>query len=463
MGILQVRRWGSLAGRTVLGRVGNRIGHADNVPDLLLDFATGGGIPLTNGGAGGRGSELVQIISPQDAGGGARLVRAPRYWDPTAEWQAGEPIFASKQPNRLVGWPGPRTGGYWTGPMANRSSTSETVAVYWSTTGLTVTTVAGGVVGPQAIRCDVAAGQNGDGWAVWPTVSMTSGWSVDANGNGTVAYVHAVVELLGNVSDHQFWAMLFDHGTSGIIDLVVQHYNASNQLRVGKFFRGVGPHGGQLYEIWALVRLTSTPVGPIAAYAYLLSSGSGSNPERTVIVHGCQMYMVPRFDQTGIVGLPPFFSHARGTAVVWTSENLRINTADVAYSAALKARASQFTVGATNCFADIVARNGSNSETWYHRSANGWRAASPNAEFPGFDSRVAFRVGGDYSRAASVDGNTVVSGGTFDSPPTPSYLEIGRGDGGTFFGRLARLALWRRALSDAELLKAFLTLGAPLP
>jgi hypothetical protein len=432
-------------------------------PDLVLDFVNGSGIPVANGGLGGMGSALVSVISPQDGGSGARLVRALRYWDPEATWTPGEPIFVPKQANRLIGWPGPRTGGYWTGPMPSRSSTSETVAVYSNATGLTVTTVAGGVVGSQAIRCDIAAGQNGDGWAVWPTASMTSGWVVDANGNGTVGYLHAVVELLGNVSNHAFWAMLFDHGTSGIIDLVVQHYNASNQLRVGKFFRGVGPHGGQLYEIWALVRLTSTPVGPLAVYAYLLSSGSGSNPARTVIVHGCQMYMIPRFDQTGIVGLPPFFSHARGTAVVWTSENLRINTADVAYSVALKARASQFTVGATNCFADIVARNGSTSETWYHRSANGWRAASPNAEFPGFDSRVAFRTAANYSRAATVNGNTVVNGGTFGSPPTPSYLEIGRGDGGVFFGRLARLALWRRALTDAELLQAFGILGNPLP
>jgi hypothetical protein len=433
------------------------------IPDLLINFETGAGIPPANGGAGGRGSELVQVISPQDAAGGARLVRAPRYWDPAAEWRPGEPIFVGKQPNQLVGWPGPRDGGYWTGPMENQSSTSETVAVYYNTTGLTVTTVAGGVVGPEAIRCDIAAGQGGDGWAVWPTASMTGGWNVNADGNGTVCYLHAVVELLGNVSDHAFWMMLFDHGTSGIIDLVVQRYDASNQLRVGKFFRGVGPHGGQLYEIWALVRLTSTPVGPIAVYAYLLSSGSGSNPARTVIVHGCQIYFVPSFQSVGIAGLPPFFSHARGTAVVWTGENLRINIADVAYSAALKARARQFTVGATNCFADIVARNGSSVETWYHRSVNGWRAASPNAEFPGFDSRVAFRTGADYSRSATVDGNTVVSGGTFGSPPTPSYLEVGRGDGGVFFGHFDRLALWRRALTDAELLRAFSMLGSPLP
>jgi hypothetical protein len=75
---------------------------------------------------------------------------------------------------------------------------------------------------------------------------------------------------------------------------------------------------------------------------------------------------------------------------------------------------------------------------------------------------VAFRTGADYSRAATVNGNTVVSGGTFDSPPTPAYLEIGRGLG-VFFGRFDRLALWQRALSDAELLRAFSMLGDPLP
>jgi len=431
------------------------------IPDLLLDFETGAGVPLANGGAGGRGSELVEILSPQDDGGGARLVRAPRYWDPTAEWTPGEPIFVPKQAGRLVGWSGPRDGGYWTGPMMGRTSISETVAVYNNATGLTVTTVAGGVVGPEAIRCDVAAGQGGNGWGASPAPMMTSGWAVDANGNGTVCYLHAVVELLGNVSDYQFSFGLYDQGATQFVEQIIQRYDQPDQQRAGKVYRGIGPHGGQLYEIWALARLISTPVGPISALAYLLSSGSGANPARTVIVHGCQTYFLPAFSSFGIVELPPFFSHARGAAVAWTNENLRINAADVAYSAALKARAVQFAVGATSCFAEVVARNGSAAECWYHRFATGWRATTPNAEFPGFDSRVVFRTGADYSRAATVNGNTVVSGGTFGSPPTPAYLEIGRG-GGVFFGRFDRLALWRRALTDAELLRAFRILGGPL-
>jgi len=436
-------------------------GPAPLVPDVLIDFEDGYGIPVANGGMGGPGSELVQIISPQDAGGGARLVRAPRYWDPTAQWTPGEPIFVGKQPNRLVGWPGPRDGGYWTGPMRGRSSTSETVAVYGNTTGLTVTTVAGGVVGPEAIWCDVAAGDNGDGFPASPAAAMSSGWIVDAGGNETACYVHAVVELLGAIENHRFWLGLRDDGTGQWIDSVVQRYDAPNQLRAGKFSRGVGPHGGQLYEIWALARLISAPVGPISARAYLLSSGSVSNPARTVIVHGCQTYFIMRFLNDGLSGLPPFFSYARGTPVVWTAESLRVNIADVAYSAALKARAAQFAVGGTLNYGEAVARNGSPDESWYQINASVWRAVVPSVFFDGFDSRVAFRTGADYSRAATVDGNTVVPGGAFTSPPTPAYLEISRG-ASMFFGRVNCLAFWRRALTDAELLRAFRILGEPL-
>ena len=430
------------------------------IPDLLLDFETGAGIPLTNGGAGGRGSEFVEILSPQNDGGGARLVRAPRYWDPTAEWRPGEPIFVPKQAGRLVGWPGPRDGGYWTGPMPGRSSTSETVAVYGNTTGLTVTTVVGGVVGPEAIRCDVAAGQSGD-WTATPGASMTGGWIVDADGNETVCYLHAVVELLGDVSDYRFWFGLRDGGANQFIETIVQRYDQPDQQRAGKVYRGIGPHGGQLYEIWALTRLISTPVGPLGAYPYLLSSGSVSYPARTVIVHGCQTYFITRFLYDGLSNLPPFFSYARGTPVVWTAENLRVNIADVAYSAALKARAAQFAVGGTLNYGEAVARNGSPDESWYQWSASVWRSSIPSVVFHGFDSRVAFRTGADYSRAATVDGNTVLSGGTFNSPPTPAYLEIGRGYS-AFFGRVNRLAFWRRALTDAELLRAFRILGEPL-
>jgi len=431
------------------------------IPDLLLDFETGAGIPLTNGGAGGRGSELVEILSPQDDGGGARLVRAPRYWAPSAQWRPGEPIFVPKQAGRLVGWPGPRDGGYWTGPMPSRSSTSETVAVYGSTTGRTVTTVAGGVVGPEAIRCDVEAGQSGDGWPAWPLATMTSGWVTDANGNGTVCYLHAVVELLGAIENHRYRFGLYDQGASQFVEQIAQRYDQSDQQRAGKIYRGTGPHGGHLYEIWALARLISSPVGPLSAFAYLLSSGSGSNPARTVIVHGCQTYFLPSFASFGVAGLPPFFSHARGTAVAWTGENLRINTANVAYSVAAKSRAIQFSVGATQNFGEIVARNGSFTEAWYQPQADRWRAGNPVFNWPGFDSRVAFRTGADYSRAATVDGSAVVSGGEFTSPPTPAYLEIGRG-GSVFFGRFDRLTLWRRALTDAELLRAFRILGEPL-
>ena len=123
------RREGRRAGGIAMALIGNPDRTPFQVPDLLIDFATGAGIPAAHGGIGGRGEELVEIISPQDAGGDARLVRAPRYWDPSAQWSPGEPIFVGKQAGRLVGWPGPRDGGYWTGPMPSWSSTSETVAV----------------------------------------------------------------------------------------------------------------------------------------------------------------------------------------------------------------------------------------------------------------------------------------------------------------------------------------------
>jgi hypothetical protein len=174
------------------------------------------------------------------------------------------------------------------------------------------------------------------------------------------------------------------------------------------------------------------------------------------------VYFVQRFLNFGISGLPPFFSHARGSPVVWASENLRINIADVAYSVALKARAAQFAVGGTLNYGEGIARNGSPYEAWYQNGANNWRTVDPSFFFAGFDSRVAFRTGADYSRAATVDGNTVVSGGTFSSPPTPAYLEIGKGNS-AFFGRFDRFALWRRALNDAELLKAWSLLGERLP
>jgi hypothetical protein len=443
-------------------------------PDVALDFVGGRGIPVANGGLGGMGSELVSVISPQDGGSGARLVRALRYWDPEATWTPGEPIFVPKQADRLVGWPGPRTDGYWTGPMPSRSSTSETVAVYSSVTGLTVTTVAGGVVGPDAIRCDVGAGQSGDGWAAGPAATMSSGWTVDANGHGTVCYLHAVVELLGAIGNHRFRFGLYDHGSSQFVEVIAQRYDEPDQLRAGKVFRGVGPRGGQLYEIWALARLVSTPVGPISAQAYLLRSGSASNPARTVIVHGSQTYFIDRFRFQPIIGVPPFFSYARGTPVVWTAEDLRVNDVTGPWSAGIRADTTPYAVSSNpvpdGVITRLVSRNGSNTEGFYTGLRNLFTAFKPHLEGYNpyfnepqpFDGRAVVAVDESYNRRVTTNGNTVHDGGPFvDYPANPTHLIIGGGDG-YWYGQYYRFMLWRRALTDAELLRAFSMLGGPL-
>jgi len=437
------------------------------IPDLLLDFETGAGIPLANGGAGGRGSELVEILSPQDDGGGARLVRAPRYWDPTAEWMPGEPIFAPKQANRLAGWPGPRAGGYWTGPMSPRSSTSETVAVYNNMTGLTVTTVAGGVVGPEAIRCDVAAGHAGNVWPQHPAAFMASGWVVNADGTGTVCYLHAVVELLGAVENHRFWFGLRDEGAGQWIEQIIQRYDQPDQQRAGKIYRGIGPHGGQLYEIWALARLISSPVGPLSAFAYLLSSGSGGNPARAVIVHGCQTYFVTEFRRRPIVGVPPFFSHARSAAVVWTEESLRVNDVSGPWSAGLRADTIPYAAFSNpvndGIIARLVSRNGNANESFFTRLRNSFNAYNPLLDqTQAFDGRAVVAVGANYNRRVTTDGNTVYDGGQFVSYPTdPTYLIVGGRDD-YWYGEYHRFMLWRRALTNQEMLRVFRILGGPL-
>ena len=430
-------------------------GPAPLVPDLTIDFEDGYGIPVANGGMGGPGSELVQVISPQDSGGGARRVRAPRYWDPAAKWTPGEPIFVPKQAGRLVGWSGPRDGGYWTGPMMSRTSVSETVAVYNNATGLTVTTVAGGVVGPEAIRCDIAGGQSGDAWAASPAATMTSGWIANANGVITVCYLHAVVELLGAIENHRFRFGLYDQGASQFVEQITQRYDEPDQQRAGKVYRGIGPHGGHLYEIWALARLISSPVGPLSAFAYLLSSGSGGNPVRTVIVHGCQTYF-HEFRRYPMIGVPPFFSYARGTAVVWTTEELRVTDITEAYTFAGKWATPALVLPSSLNIAGIVARNNSGNERWVHIEHDKLEASFPNpGRIVGFNGRAVLMTEANYARRATVNGLNVVDHGTFQNPASnPSYLGLGAGEG-QWFGQLRRCMLWRRALTDTELLRAW--------
>ena len=437
------------------------------VPDVLIDFEDGYGIPEANGGIGGRGSELVQVISPQDDGGGARLVRAPRYWDPMAHWRPGEPIFVPKQANRLVGWPGPRAGGYWTGPMPSLASTSETVEVYSTQTGLTVTTVAGGVVGPEAIRCDVEEGQTGDGWPVMPAPVMTSGWWAEPHSRGTVAYTHAVIELLGSIFDHRFVCGIYDGGASVFLEQLSHRYDEPDQRRVGKIYRGIGPHGGYLYEIWAIARLISEPVGPISARVYLLSSGSASNPARTVIVHGCQMYFIETFRRRPIISVPPFFSHARGTAVVWTGEDLRVNDVTGPWTVGIRADATPYSAYDVQPFdgviARLVSRNGSSAEGFYLVYDDKLSAYHPflPQEQP-YDGRAVCAVGADYNRRVTTNGTTVYNGGPFvDYPTNPTHLIVGGRDD-YWYGEYYKFLCWRRALTDQELLRAFRLLGEPL-
>jgi hypothetical protein len=352
--------------------------------------------------------------------------------------------------------------------MPSRSSTSETVAVYGTAQGLvTSTIVAGGVVGPEALRCDIEAGQSGGGWPAWPLAMMSSGWTVEANGNGTVCYLHAVVELLGDVSNHQFRFALRDNGTSQFIEIVTQRYDEPDQQRAGKIYRGIGPHGGQLYEIWALARLISTPVGPLSALAYLLNSGSSSNPARTVIVHGCQTYFISQFRRQPIVGVPPFFSHARGTPVVWTEENLRVNDVTGPWSAGIRADTTPYAVFSSPVYngviARLVSRNGNYAEGFYTSKRDWFDAYHPSFnQPPSFDGRAVVAVAENYNRRVTTNGTTVYDGGPFVGyPADPTYLMIGGGDD-YWYGKYHRFMLWRRALTDAELLRAFSMLGGRL-
>jgi hypothetical protein len=247
----------------------------------------------------------------------------------------------------------------------------------------------------------------------------------------------------------------------------MQRYDEPDHQLAGKIYRGIGPHGGQLYEIWALARLVSTPVGPLSAFAYLLSSGSGANPARTVIVHGCQTYFISEFRRRPIIGVPPFFSHARGTAVVWTAEDLRVNDVTGPWSAGIRADTTPYAVfsnpASDGVIARLVSRNGSSYESFYSRLRDTFSGYNPHFSQPQpFDGRAVVSVGDDYNRRVTTNGTTVYNGGPFvNYPTTPTHLVIGGRDD-YWYGEYHRFMLWRRALTDAEMLQAFSMLGGRL-
>jgi hypothetical protein len=261
---------------------------------------------------------------------------------------------------------------------------------------------------------------------------------------------------LGPVSDHRFIFGLHDQGSSQFVEQIAQRYDEPDQQRAGTVYRGIGPHGGQLYEIWALVRLISTPVGPLSAAAYLLSSGSGANPERTVIVHGCQTYFISEWRRWPIVGVPPFFGYARGSSVVWTTEELRVIDVTGAHTVAARLATPGLGRVGTRSIAGIVARNNFANERWIHIETDKIEGSFPNpGAISGFAGRVVILTAENYARRATVDGVTVVDHGSFTDPaPNPSYLGFGAGTG-QWFGEMRRAMVWRRALSDAEMLRAF--------
>jgi hypothetical protein len=424
--------------------------EAPLVPDVMLDFETGAGIPLELGGIGGPGSELVQATTPQSGVGFYK--RVAKAYDPA--WQ-GYPLFDLKPANQLVGWPGPRAGGYWTGPMSALSSVSETVSGYNSTTDLAVTPVAGGAVGPDAIRCDVAAGQSGGGLAFSPKPTMTSGWYVGSS--GTIVYAHAVVEIFSDPAIFEPRVGLRDEGAGTFIETTTQSLAAADGPRSGKVHRGTGPHGGQLYEWWGIARLLTTPTGPLAGYLYLLNAPAASGfPARTIIVHGVQVYFVPRLDTWPIHGVPPFFSYARGAPVVWTAENLNINGVTGAYSLGLRGRITAYdTLGLALTYARLFSRNNNANESVYTTSASALASWTPSFTVPGLADRAVVAVDAGYGRRATVDGVAVVVGSAFSTPaPAPQYISLGRPDD-YFYGRFHKAALWRRSLTDAEMLQAF--------
>jgi hypothetical protein len=195
----------------------------------------------------------------------------------------------------------------------------------------------------------------------------------------------------------------------------------------------------------------------------LLSSGSGSNPARTVIVHGCQTYFITEWRRWPIIGVPPFFSYAWGISVVWTTEELRVtgvtgeNTFAGRWTTPGLGR-----VGIVN-IAGIAARNNWKDERWVQIEADKLEASYPNpGRISGFAGRAVFSTAANYARRATINGVDVVDHGVFTSPASnPSYLGIGAGEG-QWFGQMWRAMVWRRALNNAELLRAFGLLGGPL-
>jgi hypothetical protein len=83
-------------------------------------------------------------------------------------------------------------------------------------------------------------------------------------------------------------------------------------------------------------------------------------------------------------------------------------------------------------------------------------ASWPNpGTITGFVDRAVLRTEADYHRHATVNGTAIVNHDYFTSPaPGPSYLGLGAGDG-QWFGQTRRANVWRRALTDAEMLQAF--------
>lgn len=338
-------------------------------------------------------------------------------------------------------------------PALSTPGVTDTVRRYSSMTGLTASDATGGVVQSYSRRCDVADGQSGGGWSVWPVETLSS------VSNGDQLFWHTICEtttpeLFSPAFGAYDGASFFD-GSQDIGLLSSVGAGAGGQFRWEKRHLGTGPNGGTLIECWVSQVLTQSKSN-VTARAYLLSTVTGGNPARTLYIHNHTCVRLPN-GHGMMVGWPTWLLVGAGATPALAAEQLEVTAGAVPLTILMRVDFRALPSPLPYAAAYFGAFDSWNS-AWYASDAS-LRWYPPSIDAAGVLSNSLVTVGllvtSDRRSGHARNGDIVLSPSTIAANPLPSTFQVGRIAAGNYhLNPIRRAQVWSRVLTAAEIAAA---------
>lgn len=335
-------------------------------------------------------------------------------------------------------------------PAMTPTGITDTVRRYAHAAGRTVSDGPGGVVQPYSQRVDIADGQSGGGWGVWPVEGWTS---VGAN---DFIYSHSIVEYPpGNrwvprigLYDGSFIQgyTVFDIDTLSVTSVMTGGAAGIRSL-------GTGPNGGRLVEFWTGT-ISATTYSSISVYSYLLRSDDYSTP-RTCWIHHHFAVRIPT--PYRLYGFPSCILVGAGAVPSLVAEELRV-TMPVALPVSAAVRTGAADPADSGYYDALLANNPDYVRMHRGPPSDAYRWYPPSIIFStsaGYSQprTLQLRIAADNTVTGAIDGVVSATSGTNTASLGTTWW-VGGQTQYRYLAPLRRVQLWSRHLSAAEVAAA---------